>query len=174
MRWRPFLLLLGFNLGLQAVLATVNGALAPWSIHLHLDVLYLMVAALYLPATPAFIAVLLQGFLVDAWWPISEGQVPTIYGAVFLVLLGLRGGMRRDHPGQVALVAVLCNLAILLVLALWMIPPASPGAAYALRISFDGLISTLVLLLILPRFLQGARLLFRLAGEDLLAQPLPR
>lgn len=174
MRWRPIIVLLLFNIALQVVLTAANGAVARWSVSLHLDVLYLIVAAIHLPGTAAFLAILFQGLLVDAWWPVSDGQVPTVYGAVFLLMFAFRKHLRRDHPVQLALVAVLCNLLVLLWLAVWIGPTGADPILYVMRIVQDGLLSTLVLLVVLPRFLQFARWVFRVAGEDLTKIPPPR
>lgn len=174
MRWQRFALLLVLNLALQAVLVAANGYLARWSLHLHLDVLFLILAGLYFPSTPAFLAVVVHALFVEAWWPLPAGLLASVYGGVMLILLSVRGGLRRDYPVHVALVAVACNAVILAALTWGLGTRGSDPGLYLLRIAFDGTVSTLVVLLILPRFLQAALLLFRLAGEDLTAAPPPR
>ncbi len=144
---RTLIILLANGL-LYFVLNQVNEALAPLSLHISLDALFLLFAFFYLKPGQALLIGLLTALFVDAALPVPFGiHVILIFGTLAF-LQKMRRVFRRENPRHVLLAALWCNLFIMLGLSLTAGQDLLMQSAFWLRFLCDLALSQLALALL--------------------------
>lgn len=145
------LLLLVLNLMAWTVVREINHSLAPFRIFLHLEILLVLVPALYLKALPGFVLAIGTGMLVGASRPFPiETSVLMIMG-LWAAGIWMRGRIRRENFRHVAGFAAGSQLCLLLVLSILLHPDAGEFlGSYLERLMVDGLCSMAMLALVAP------------------------
>lgn len=127
-----------------------NHYLAPARLYIWLGGLLVTFAGLRLPAQEGFNACFLIGLLVDAGSPVPFGTHAFLFGIAQLVLVRLRHRFAADETMVAVTVALLTNLALLLVLAFFRLGNAPDASSTGLRLLMDLVISQSVLALLGP------------------------
>lgn len=127
-----------------------NHYLASSRLYIWLGGLLVAFAGLRLPAQEGFNACFLIGLLVDAASPVPFGAHAFLFGIAQLILVRLRHRFAAEETMVAVTVALLTNLALLLVLAFFRLSGAPDAPAAGLRLLMDLLISQCVLALVGP------------------------
>lgn len=167
------LILFGANVLLLYLMQLLNSALAGWSLYLFLLGPMVILPALYLRHSAAFLCALLTGLWVDASLPAPFGwfTLSFIIANAFLYQMRLR--FRPEYNDHPVLLAHLANFLFFIALSFGPARELAAEPAYWLRIGTDLLISHLVLLPVAPWFFQLERLLFDLLRVETEPENLP-
>ena len=115
---RRTLIILATNGLLYFLLNQINAVLAPLSLHLSLDGLYLLFAALYMKTRQGLLVCLITALAVDATLPVSFGTHAILYCGALAFLLRSRSLLRRENARHVVFSALWSNFFIMLGLSL--------------------------------------------------------
>ena len=149
----------------------VDAILSIWAIHLTLDSLYLLFAALYLRGAAAFSVVAITAMAIEATLPFTPGSHLICYIFSFLLLDRTRVRLSRENPYQVVALALTMNLVIFLCFT-----ASAEGLPLAvtstwLRLFSDLFLSQLVVALLANLLVNRQRYLLLLAGIDIATEP---
>jgi len=167
-------LLFACNLVLYLVVSEVNGVIGPWTVHLHLDVLYLVFFGLFLRHLGGLLFAALMGLFADAAHAAPAGVFLAGYIGLWLFFTLCQRRVRRQNPAHVRAVAVAGQLlwmgALALVMA--MAQPSAPGAW--MRLPADLGFSCLVVGFLAWPWCRFQNKLLHTLGWDLEAELAPR
>jgi rod shape-determining protein MreD len=137
---------------LWAVVSEVNHALAPQHIFLWIAGLFVTFGALNLPLAPGLSASFVCGLLHDANAPVPFGSHALLFAAAHVVIFNIRDRVPREETLARVVIALLANLALLLVFSFLQISRLpSPAVAWP-RIVVDLICSQLFIALVAPWF----------------------
>jgi len=118
-RRQQILVLFALHLGLAVCIGEINYQLAPHALHLHLDVLLVLFAGLYLRAVHSVVFTAGLGLLCGALYPFAVGGYALVLAALWLVIALTRPHLRREQTLPVTLLAVLVQLLYMLAATVW-------------------------------------------------------
>ncbi len=144
---RTLIILLANGL-LYFVLNQINEILAPVSVHISMDALFLLFVFFYLKTGQALLIGLLTALFVDAALPVPFGMHIILYFGSLAFLLNMRRVFRRESPRHVLLAALWCNLFIMLGISLLAGQDLLTQSAFWLRFLCDLALSQLALALV--------------------------
>jgi len=129
----------------------LNHVLAPLRIFLHLEVLLILIPALYLKTLPGFILAMGTGMLIGASRPFPiEASVIMIMG-LWVSGIWMRGRIRRENFRHLAGFAAGLQLCLLLILSIVLYPEGGGSLGiYLERLVVDGLCSAAMLAFAAP------------------------
>ena len=141
------------NVLLWWLVGLANNHLSTSSIHFYVGGLFVVYSALRLDHKHGLIAMVLTGLLVDAAEPVPYGTSMLLLGLVHATLVYGRRRFPREGAVFGIVVALLCNLFLVIVLSFLLVGTnPRPGSAW-LRIFVDLLASQLLIAAITPWFL---------------------
>lgn len=164
---RRTLVMFGCAWILWQIIAQTNHALAPARLYVWVGGLFVAFAGLRLQAQEGFNACFLIGLLFDSQCPVPFGTHAFLFGIADLILVRLRHRFAATETLVAVTVALLTNLALLVVLSFVRLSEAPDGAATALRLFMDLLISQSVLALVGPWYFALQARALDLAGAGL-------
>ncbi len=117
------------NLVLYLAVGEFNDAIGPWTVHLHLDVLYVVFFGLFVRHAYGLLYAALMGLFVDAAHAAPTGVFFAGYLLLWLLFAACQRRVRRQNPAHVRVVAAAGQLLWLLALGLIMAValPSVPG-----------------------------------------------
>lgn len=128
----------------------LNHALAPYHVYVWIAGLFVTYSALNLPLGAGLLASFLGGLLHDANAPIPFGSHALLFAAAHVVIFNIRDRVPREETLARVVIALLANLALLLVFSFFQISRVpSPAVAWP-RIVADLICSQLFLAVIGP------------------------
>jgi rod shape-determining protein MreD len=150
---RRTLVLTAALLVLWTVISQANHVLAGFHVYLFLGGLYVAYAALTQPLRPGLAASILGGLLCDAAAPGALfGLHALLFAAAHLGVYQVRDRVPRDETVSRVVVALLANLALLLVFSFSQIHRSPAPAALWIRLLADLVASQVLLALVAPWF----------------------
>ncbi len=163
-------LLLVTNGLLFFLLTEVNALLAPVSLYLTGDALYVLFAAVYLRLKDGLLVVFVTAFVVDAMHPAPLGSSAVLYLAAYAVIIRLRLRLRRENRLHIALVGLIANTVIFLGLMIAVEVPNAGEATFWIRAMSDLLFSQVIIFLVAARLIDLQRSLLYHYGVDVAAE----
>ncbi len=154
---RRTLVILAVNGLLYFALNQVNAVLAPLSLHLSLDALYLLFAFLYLKTNQGLLIGFLTALFIDAALPVPFGVHTILYFCTLAALLRMRRELRRDNPRHIVLAAFWSNFFIMLGLSLLVGKGLLAQWDFWLRFCSDLAISQLLLIFLVRWWVDAQR-----------------
>ncbi len=167
---RRILIILGTNGLLYFAINQINAVLALFSIHLSLDALYLLLAALYMKTHQGLIVCMVTALVIDATLPIPLGTHVILYCGALVFLLRSRWLLRRENPHHVVLSALWCNFFIMLGLSLFVGKGMLGQSDFWLRFLADLTISQLLLIIMARWWVDAQRKILLLWEIDVAAE----
>ena len=155
-------ILFGCNALLLFLAQLVNSSLATVALHLVLIGPMVALPPLYLRHRSSFACLLLTGLWVDATLPVPYGLFTTCLPTIGTFLSIFHHRFRAEHNGLPIWIAHGANLAVILLLSLYMSPDFLFVPGYWLHIGTTLLLSHLVLLIVAPWFFNFERMFFSL------------
>lgn len=168
---RRVLVIFACGFVLWHLVAQANHYLAPARLYIWIGGLFVAFAGLRLQPQEGFNASFLIGLLFDALSPVPFGAHAFLFGIAQLVLVRLRHRFAADEVLVAVTVALLTNLALLLVLAFFRLGGAPDASAAGLRLLMDLVISQCVLALVGPWYFGLQLRALEIAGAGLRAEP---
>ena len=165
------LIIILVNFLLYYFINQVDAFLSIWAIHLTLDSLYLLFAALYLRGAAGFSVVAITAMAIEATLPFPPGSHLICYIFSFLLLNRTRVRLSRENPYEVVALALFINLVIFLCFTACAegLPLAVPSTW--LRLFSDLFLSQLAVAVLAIPLVSRQRYLLLLAGIDVAAEP---
>lgn len=149
---RRALVILATMILLWAVLAEINHMLSPWHVYLWIGGLFVTYSALTLALRPGVLATLCIGMVFDAAAAIPFGTHALLFAAAHVIIFNVRDRVPREETVARVVIALLANLALFLVLSLFLLTRIpSPASAWP-RLVVDLLCSQLLIVLLGPWF----------------------
>ncbi len=142
------LLILFANGLLYFVVNQVNESLAPFSIHISVEALFLLFPFFYLNTGQGLLIVLITAMFVDATLPVPFGVHVILYFGTFAFLLKMRRVFRRENPRHVLLAALWSNFFIMLGLSFFTAGSLQNLSEFWFRFLCDLAFSQLVVLIV--------------------------
>ena len=159
------------NFVLYYLINQMDAILSRWAIHLTLDSLYLLFAALYLRGVAGFVVVAVTAMAIEATLPLQLGSHLISYIFSFLLLIRSRVRLSRENPYQVVALALFTNL---IIFAFFTASTKGLPLAFVpvwLRLFSDLILSQLAVAMLAIPLVSGQRYLLLLAGIDGAAEP---
>ena len=161
------LILTAASLLLALILGQLNHYLAVWQVHAWCGGLFVAFAALRLGYRTGAIVAFIAGLLLDAGEPVAFGTQAFLFLAAHAIIFNVRARAPRDATIVGVVVALMANLALILVLGFLRIDPGLQPAAAWMRCFADLLVSQVVIALIAPWFFSMQTRLLELGGTNL-------
>lgn len=141
----------------------LNHYLAPWRMFVSLGGLFIAFVALQLPQRIGLIAALFAGLICDASQPVQFGFHAFLFGLATVIVQRQRPRLDRFEPTTQRTIALLANLVLFIVTALFHLRHVPAEGRLVSRFLWDLLFSELVLWAIAPWFLALQRQALELA-----------
>lgn len=158
------------NVLLILLLGEVNHVLAIWSLHVFLVGLLLTFGILRLRLKQGLLVSGLTGLILDATNPLPFGFTLFLILFAHTIAFSVRGNFARDSLRSALWVATGINVALMIALGLFAGRGTPAPDVFWLRIGADGLLSTLVLVIVAPWFLSLQKTALAFIGIDLDAE----
>ena len=163
-------LLLATNGLLFFLITEINALLAPVSLYLTLDALYVLFAAFYMRLKDGLMIIFVTAFFVDVMHPVPLGSSAVLYLAAYAVIIRMRLRLRRENRLHIILFGLITNTVIFLGLIIVVKVPNATEATFWLRALIDLLFSQVVVFLVAARLIDLQRSLLYHYGIDISAE----
>jgi len=152
---------------LQGMVGDATGALG---LTLSINALYVIMPAVCLSQGWGLVLMFLAGLTIDAGLPIGFGFHAVLFAVALTILHAYQRSLQKAGLGQLILLAVIVNIAFMLIEALLLAGPLFDYGQYWLRIGSDMVLSTVVTALVAWWFLSLQLWLLDISGQNL-AEP---
>ena len=170
MKYARIFVPLASNLVLLIVLQGLNDLLAPFSMSLRLDALYLLFSALYLRFHQGFLVVFFTALVIDAGTPLPYGFSLIVFTIILALVIFTRTNLRRERGYHVAFTAMAANLVILVMISIIMGRDLLLEVSYWQRVLADIFISELAVAVLAYSYVHLQRVMIYHLGTDLSAE----
>ena len=160
------------TLVIYVIIVLLNNILSTFSIHLSLDILYLLFPALYMLFWPGYLIVALIALIIDAILPLPFGTLFLLYSLGYFFIRHLNTRFRKEKRTHVMLMAFIINSIFMFIITLIMGSSTFSEGNYWVRFFTDLSISGLVLILIAPPILDLQKLFLLYSGGIVTAEPI--
>ena len=168
---RASLLIFAANALLWLIQSQLNHYIAPWNVSVFIGGLCVAFASLRLSPRDGTRALLLTGFWFDAATPVPFGLHVFLFLLAHIIIISLRSRIAREEALVGLLVAVVVNLAVMIVISAALLHRNPAPLEMWPRLIADSLLSFCVIVLIGPWAFGLQERLLQISGASLRRDP---